>query len=139
MSETAIQEAACVCGQLRIGLRGEPKYVSSCACQACQRRTGAPFGVTAFYGAAQVTEQLGARTTYRRTAESGNGIDYHFCPECGSTVWWDADARPGMVCVAGGMFADRDYPAPQRMIWAEHCADWVRPPEGAPVFPKGPA
>jgi hypothetical protein len=139
MGDGAIQEAACACGELRIKVRGAPEYVSSCACQACQRRTGAPFGVTAFYLDDQVVEQAGEARAWRRVAESGNWVEYSFCPTCGSTVWWRAQARPDKIMVAGGTFADRDYPPPQRLIWAEHCADWVRPPEGAPVYPKGPA
>lgn len=139
MSEGITQEAACACGRLRMRLNGGPEYVSSCACQACQRRTGAPFGVTAFYLDDQVVEQAGEAATWRRVAESGNSIDYSFCPTCGSTVWWRAETRPGRVMLAGGMFADPGYPAPQRLIWAQHCAEWVRPPDGAPVFPKGPA
>jgi hypothetical protein len=133
-----IQEAACVCGQLKVRMQGAPEYVSSCACQACQRRTGAPFGVTAFYAAGQVVEHIGQSRTYRRIAESGNWVDYRFCPDCGSTVWWEAQARTGKVAVAGGMFADADYPPPQRMIWTDYKAEWVRPPEGAPEYPKAP-
>jgi hypothetical protein len=139
MSETTIQEAACACGQLRMRVRGGPEYVSSCGCQACQRRTGAPFGVTAFYLDEQIVEQAGEARTWRRIAESGNWLDYSFCPTCGSTVSWRAQARPGKVMLAAGAFADPAYPPPQRLIWAEHCADWARPPEGVPVFPKGPA
>ena len=39
---------------------------------------------------------------------------------------------------AGGAFAAKDYPPPQRMIWTDYRADWVRPPEGVPEFPRGP-
>jgi hypothetical protein len=134
----ADREAACLCGQLRIRLRGDPTYVSSCACQACQRRTGAPFGVTAFFDAGQVVEASGGPGRYRRVAESGNWLDHRFCPQCGGTVWWEAQARPGMVMVAGGAFADRDFPPPQRMVWTDHRAPWVRPPDGVPQFPRGP-
>lgn len=138
MSETKIQEAACACGQLRIRLKGAPDYISSCACQACQRRTGAPFGVTAIYRQDQVADNAGEARTWRRIAESGNWVEYSFCPTCGSTVWWEAQARPGTVLVAGGAFADADYPPPQRMIWTDYKAAWVRPPEGVPVYPRGP-
>jgi hypothetical protein len=138
MGEERIDEAACACGQLRLRVRGGPTYVSSCACQACQRRTGAPFGVTAFYRTKQVVEQIGEARNWRRTADSGNWLDYRFCPQCGSTIWWEAQIRPGLVAVAGGTFADPDYPPPQRMVWTERRAAWVRPPEGVPEYPQGP-
>lgn len=137
MSES-IQEAACACGQLRVRVRGGPDYVSSCACQACQRRSGAALGVTAIYLDEQIVERAGEANTWRRIAESGNWVDYHFCPTCGSTVWWEAQGRPGKVMVAAGMFADPAYPPPQRLIWADHKADWVQPPAGIPIYPRGP-
>jgi hypothetical protein len=138
MGDTAIREAACACGGLKLRLKGDPEYVSSCACQACQRRTGAPFGVTAIFLEEQVTEQTGEVKVWRRVAESGNWIDYSFCPGCGTTVSWLAEGRPGKVMVAGGCFADKDFPPPQRMIWIEHRAPWVRPPEGAPEITGAP-
>jgi hypothetical protein len=36
----ATREAACLCGQLRLEVEGEPFAVSICNCLDCQRRTG---------------------------------------------------------------------------------------------------
>jgi hypothetical protein len=138
MGETDFREASCACGRLRLKLSGGPEYVSSCACQACQRRTGAALGVNAIYLDAQVVEHVGEAKGFRRIAESGAAVDYSFCPECGSTLWWRAESRPGKVMVAAGAFADAGYPAPQRLVWAEHKAGWVQPPAGVPVYPKAP-
>jgi len=133
-----MHDAACACGQLGLRLKGAPEYVQSCACQACQRRTGAAFGVTAIYAADQVVDHAGRAQTWRRIAESGAWIEYRFCPTCGSTVWWEAEARPGKVAVAAGAFADAAFPPPQRMIWTDYKASWVRPPEGVPEYPRAP-
>jgi hypothetical protein len=138
MADTREREASCACGGLRIRLRGDPDYVSSCACQQCQRRTGSAFGVTAFFSVDQVVAAEGEPVVFRRIGESGNPLLFRFCPDCGSTVWWEPVARPGRVAVAGGAFADKNFPAPQRLIWAEHKAAWVRPPDGAAEFPRGP-
>jgi hypothetical protein len=138
MPETKMREAACACGQLKLRCEGDPEYVSSCACQACQRRTGAPLAVNAIFLEEQVVARTGETRRFRRIAESGAPVDYDFCPSCGSTVSWRAASRPGKVMVAAGAFADASFPAPQRLIWAEHKPDWVRPPEGVPVYPKAP-
>jgi len=138
MSDPSLWEAACSCGDLQIRLRGDPNYVSSCCCQACQRRSGSLYGVTAFFAEDQVEGTEGTATEFHRIAESGNGLTFHFCPRCGSSVWWKAEARPGSVCVAGGAFADTSFPAPQRMLWTEHRHPWICTPEGLPIFPKGP-
>ena len=138
MGETPIREASCCCGKLTIKLSGDPEYVSSCACQACQRRTGSAFGVTAFFTEAQMVGEWGEATVFERIGASGKPLFVRFCPSCGSPVWWEALARPGRIAVAAGAFADKDFPAPQRLIWTEHKAAWVRPPDGAPEFPQAP-
>lgn len=138
MDEARVREASCSCGALKIRVSGDPEYVSSCACQACQRRTGAPFGVTAYFRDEQVAGREGEASVFRRIAESGNALDFRFCPKCGSTVWWEPLARPGRICVAWGAFADPGFPPPRRLIWTDYKADWVRPPPGAPEFPRDP-
>lgn len=138
MSEVKSREASCCCGALTIRLTGDPEYVSSCACQACQRRTGSAFGVTAFFKAEQVAGEWGEATVFERIGASGKPLFFRFCPSCGSTVWWEALARPGRIAVAVGAFADKDFPAPQRLIWSEHKAAWVRPPDGASEYLQAP-
>ena len=51
-------------------------------------------------------------TAWMRTAESGNALTFHFCPTCGSTVYWEGEGFPGYVAVAIGNFADPNFPAP---------------------------
>jgi hypothetical protein len=61
----------------------------------------------------------GKATPWMRTAESGNALTFHFCPTCGSTVYWESEGFPGYVAVAIGNFADPDFPAPTIAVWEE--------------------
>ena len=117
-------EARCSCGAVALSLPGPPAQVVACHCTACQRRTGAPFGVGAFYPAAAVTMRGPARQ-FVRTGASGAAVRHHFCPECGSTVWWTADRLPGMIGVALGAIADPAFPAPNRSIFEQSRHPWV--------------
>ena len=132
------RQAACSCGQFTIHLEGEPALVSSCHCLACQRRTGALFGSNAFFRREQVAAIEGERRTWRRTADSGRFLDFHFCPTCGSTVFWEAEGTPDMVTVAIGAFADPAFPAPVRTVWVEKKHAWLPFPESIPRHPKDP-
>lgn len=138
MSEDKIWEASCVCGELKVRMRGDPQFVSSCACKACQRRTGSFFGVTAFFSEDQI-DHADEGGVFDRMAESGNRLSQHFCGTCGSTVWWKPHARPGVVAVAGGSFADPTFPAPRRMVWAEERHPWICTPEGLTLWPQNAA
>src|SRR3954470_3191428 len=85
MAGETVREASCSCGKLTIKLSGEPEYVSSCACQACQRRTGSAFGVTAFFQEAQMVGEWGESSVFERVGGSGQPMFFRFCPNCGST------------------------------------------------------
>jgi hypothetical protein len=103
-----------------------------CHCLACQRRTGAVISNQARFRREQVTF-AGKATTWTRTAESGHTLTFHFCPICGSTVYWENDGFPGTVTVAIGNFADPYFPAPTIAVWEESRHPWVSlPPETPP-------
>jgi hypothetical protein len=92
------RHATCNCGQLRLTIEGEPSRISMCHCLECQRRTGAVISNQARFRREQVTF-AGEATAWIRTAESGNALTFHFCPTCGSTVYWEGEGFPGYVAV----------------------------------------
>jgi len=132
------REARCSCGQLKLRLSGDPQLVSSCHCQACQRRTGALFGSTSFWRKSQVLAIEGERRSWRRVAESGTGLVHQFCPTCGSTVFWESEATPEMMSVAVGSFADPTFPAPVRTVWTATKHPWLLFPDSIPRYEKSP-
>jgi hypothetical protein len=135
---TVQHQAACSCGQFRVRLDGEPALVSSCHCLACQRRTGAVFASNAFFRRGQVAAVEGEYRTWRRTADSGRFLDFHFCPTCGSTVFWEAEGTPDFVTVAIGAFADPSFAAPVRTVRVEKKHGWLPFPDSIPRHEKDP-
>ncbi|RZN12898.1 aldehyde-activating protein [Bradyrhizobium genosp. SA-3] len=117
-------DAKCSCGALALSLPGPSSLVVACHCIDCQRRTGAPFGIGAFYPADVVTIS-GAPKAYVRTAASGGKVRSYFCADCGSTVYWKADNLPAMIAVAVGAIADPNYPAPVRSIFEQSKHAWA--------------
>lgn len=118
------RQAACSCGQLKVIVKGEPTRISVCHCLECQRRTGSAFGVQARFPEEAVRIE-GASTEYVSTGDSGKSVRFHFCPECGSTVWYRIDAAPGFIAVAIGAFADPLFPAPKVSIYESRKHAWV--------------
>lgn len=118
--------AACGCGALTVECAGAPRLVSRCHCTACQRRTGAPFGIAAFYDEDTV-RIYGASRRYRRGSDAGFDVVFHFCPDCGATVYWYPLRKPGQIAIATGAFADPDYPAPTQDAHEETRHGWVPP------------
>ena len=126
------RHAACSCGRLYyLTIEGETKRIAMCHCLACQRRTGAVISNQARFRREQVAI-TGNSTTWVRTAESGNALTYHFCPICGSTVYWENMGFPGYVNVAIGNFADPSFPAPNMAVWEESRHPWISLPPDTP-------
>jgi hypothetical protein len=139
MTQATEHQAICHCSQLRLRLTGAPQLVSSCHCQACQRRTGALFGSTSFWRKSQIASLEGEYRAFRRQADSGNWLVFQFCPNCGSNVFWESERQPDVISVAVGCFADPRFPEPVRTVWTESKHGWLPFPESIPHHPKNPA
>ena len=116
--------ARCSCGSVTLTLTGPPALVVSCHCTDCQRRSGSPYGVGAYYPEAAATI-TGETREYTRPGASGRMVRNHFCPVCGTSVFWYADRLPGHVAVAVGALADPSFPPPDRSVFEETRLSWV--------------
>ena len=128
--------AECHCGALRVTVIGEPEWVNICHCKACQHRTGAVIHSGAYFSAERVSVE-GASKIYTRPADSGFEIGFHFCPVCGSNVYWRASRFPRYYGVAVGAFADPTFPAPAFSVWEESMHRWLRLTPGIERFDQG--
>ena len=128
--------ARCHCGSLRVIALGEPARVYVCHCRACQRRTGAVVHSGCAYPKNQVRIE-GDNKIYERDADSGFKIRFHFCPNCGSNVFWEGERFPEYCGITVGAFADPDFPAPTASIWEESMHPWVSVSSVTDHFDKG--
>ena len=132
----AEHSARCACGRLSLKIAGDPDRVSICNCTQCQRRTGSVFGVGAYFPRASVAAIEGRSETFTRSSEAGRKLTFHFCPGCGTSVYWTLEAFPDHYGIAAGCFDDPGFLAPMRVVWAQHKHHWVEFPDKLPVFPK---
>jgi hypothetical protein len=126
----ATRVAACHCGQLHLAVEGEPFAVSICHCLACQRRTGSAFGMQAGYKADQV-QITGRYTDYSRISDEADQKEhvFHFCPDCGSQVFYTEPTEEDLIVVSAGAFADPSFPAPTESGYDSRRHPWVGLPE----------
>ncbi len=129
-------KAECQCGQLAVELPGPTQAVVACHCVDCQRRSGSPFGVLAYYPAHQLNI-TGEAKRFKRPTAAGGVFATFFCPECGSTVYARSEKRPTLLGVAVGAIADPDFQAPVRSVWEQTMHRWVRLPDDVQHFPQG--
>jgi hypothetical protein len=111
-------------------VEGEPVRVSICHCFACQRRTGSAFGVQSRFEREQVRIEGTGKEYSRRSDEEGEERTFHFCPECGATVYFATSTAPELVGIPVGAFTDPAFPQPTISVWEERKHHWVTLPEG---------
>ena len=121
--------ASCRCGQLRATVTGEPVRVSVCHCLNCKKRSGSAFAVQARWPRDQVDIE-GRSKTFVIVADSGNRATFHFCPECGSDVYYEIDGKfddkfNDLVAIPLGAFGDPYFGAPAYSVWESRKHDWV--------------
>jgi hypothetical protein len=101
--------------------------VSMCHCLACQRRTGSAFGVQARFLRDRVRVE-GRSREYTRISDEGDPRTFHFCPECGGTVFDFLPGEDDVVAIPVGAFADLTFPAPVRSVDESRRHQWVAVP-----------
>lgn len=130
--------ASCACGHLAVHCEGEPRKVSMCHCTDCQRRTGSLFSVAAFYDRDAVTLVRGMTQSFTRHGVSGKRVAFHFCPDCGSSVFWEPERMPYLIGVAAGAFADPSFPMPEQSVFTSGKHHWLDLPEEIATWPGLP-
>ncbi len=127
------RRASCSCGNLTLTTQGDPVRVSVCHCLACQRRTGSVLGMQARFAGDKVNIE-GPSKEYIRTADSGNQITFHFCPDCGSTMYYQLDDALDMIAIPVGAFADPEFPPPEFSVYESRQHAWVVLPDNIVHF-----
>ena len=137
------RSAQCACGRLTLTAEGEPLLVVACHCDFCQKRSGNVFIASAHFPEDRV-EVTGETRVYNGLVVDGvgavgipGGIDYHFCPTCGSTMFWVTPSPltgANVVAVAVGNLVDPDFPTPTIELFTKFRHHWVPPiPEATQI------
>jgi hypothetical protein len=114
---------------------GDPFAVSICNCLACQRRTGSAFGMQAGFKPEQV-QVTGRFNDYSRISDEADRKEhvFHFCPDCGSQVFYTEPTEPDLVVVSVGSFADPSFPPPTESGYDSQRHGWVTLPDSMQLF-----
>jgi hypothetical protein len=129
-------KASCQCGQLTATLPGPTIAVVACHCIACQRRTGSPFGLAAYYPHDQITIH-GSAQRYDRKTDLDGIFENYFCATCGSTLYFRGTKNPDVTGIALGAVVDPHEMVPIRSVWEQSRHPWVSISTAMEHFEKG--
>ena len=106
MTSEEKHEGGCACGAVRYRTLGQPDRHAVCHCRYCQLRTGAPFGMGAYFKREKMTILSGKCNAYEYTTVSGSEVKTYFCVNCGTTTHWKISSEmfEGLLAVAVGTY-----------------------------------
>ncbi len=133
MPDGAFVTGKCLCGAVSYEVAGEPVRMSQCHCRDCQRASGTGHMSLAFFKADGVALH-GETRSFSVTADSGNLVTRHFCPVCGSRLFSENSARPGLIGLAVGCMEERDWFEPQMVVFTKNRSAWDVTPSKVPSF-----
>ncbi|MGB0955670.1 MAG: GFA family protein [Panacagrimonas sp.] len=128
----------CLCGQVRYQSDAEPLMTAICHCKSCQKQTGTAY--SALLGVpADALRVEGAPKVYQdQGLESGQPVYRSFCGNCGSPLFSDVDAFPGVRFLKAGTLDDASWLQPQVQFWCETEQPWVGDVNQIPRVPRNP-
>ncbi len=127
----------CLCGAVSYTISGEPVGTGQCHCKDCQRASGTGHMSLVRFKAEDVAMR-GGTASFASTADSGNINTRHFCSTCGSRIYGENSAAPGIVNISVGCLDDNDWFRPQRVVYAKDRPSWDVTPTDVPNFDRMP-
>ena len=124
MDEQRIFTGGCACGQLTYTAQGQPIRVGLCHCMTCRKTTGSVFNAFAIFPTDQVTISGESRSW-----EAAPGGEHHFCPQCGSRVFYSDRSDENEIEIMLGTFDQTDLFKPTYEGWAKRRESWLCTPD----------
>ncbi len=129
--------ASCQCGSVTATIDdGVAPFVVACHCIDCQKRSGSPFGVIAYFSSDAVTIHDEARE-HTRPTDAGGTFTTGFCTTCGTTLYGRASKHSTLTLFTMGTTDDATIPLPMRWIYEQRRHGWIEMPASTPGFVRG--
>jgi hypothetical protein len=130
--------ARCACGKITFEFNTDPTFVADCLCKDCQKASGGAMATWFAVPQDDFTLTSGSPKAFHYIADSGNGLDRNFCPDCGARLFTsNLQGFPGLVFVMIGSLDQSDGIAPKMEIFNKRRLKWTRPLD-VPQFPAMP-
>jgi hypothetical protein len=120
------RQGGCLCGAVRYEIARDPVLTAICHCTHCQKQSGSMFSTNLGVPAADYV-QSGTTKVFHDKGDSGQGLERHFCPNCGSPIASIAEAFPGMVLIKAGTLDSLAGLTPTMELYTDRAAGFVAP------------
>jgi hypothetical protein len=117
-------EARCACGGVVVTVKGRVLSMMLCACEDCQKATGAGHSALAVFRAGDVTI-TGETRSFARPSNSGATLTRWFCPTCGTPLGGGSSRMDTITILPVGLLGGgAGWYRPNQLIFARSHHDW---------------
>lgn len=127
----AVAAGGCHCRGVRWSVEGPLRPVSNCHCEPCRRFTGHHMAATATGIADIVFESTETLKWY----EWADGVQYGFCGDCGSSLFWRSTDKPGHLSITAGTVDPPTGLGTDVALFMDEHGDYHTPEPVAEAFP----
>lgn len=114
----------CLCGAIRYTVNQPVQNMIACHCSHCRKASGGGASYNLPLAASAVTFTQGKTKVYTDTPASGSPLYRHFCPDCGSAIYSQRSAMPGMLVLKAGTLDDTTHMKLVMNIWTQSAQPW---------------
>ncbi len=120
----------CFCKSIRFEVPGPEQFACFCYCESCQRAAGAPVVAWATYD----SHSFGVTDGRLHQYHSSPGVTRGICRDCGSSISYQNELRPGEIDISLNCLVDPAAPIPRAHIWTQDKQRWMRICDDLPVY-----
>jgi hypothetical protein len=113
---------SCLCGKIRYGIEGGPRFMYQCHCSRCRAATGAAFAANVIVDAEKF--KITAGKEFLAGFESSPKKYRYFCSSCGSPIYSHGEKTKHIVSVRCGTLDQDPGLRPAYHAFAASKAAW---------------
>ena len=120
-------QGRCACGAVTFEFDTDPDFIAVCHCLDCKKASGGE--AATWFGVPEADFTVtGVAEAYHYIADSGQGLDRNFCPECAARLYTsNLGSFPGLVFVQLGSLDDPGTIQPKLEMFVKRRLLWVTP------------
>lgn len=125
---------SCLCGNVKYNTESAALTTAVCHCTDCQKQSGSAFSVNLLVPAAGFRVEGASLSSYSKAGGSSLPVRRFFCSACGSALYSEMAAMPGLLAVKAGTLSSKVAVDPALHLWCASAQPWVAIDRSLPCF-----
>ncbi|WP_460156731.1 GFA family protein [Pseudomonas sp. S2_H10] len=131
-------DGGCLCGCVKYSSHVAPLTTAVCHCTDCQKQSGSAFSINLLLPAEGFVVAGETLASYEKPGGSGHPVRRFFCNACGSALYSEIAAMPGVLAIKAGTLSNAAQAQPGMHLWCASALPWVAPDRDLPCFEQSP-